>query len=296
MSSASRISASGISLAPASTIRMASSVPATIRSRSVLSTRSSSLGLTTKLPSTLPIRTAPTGVGNGMLETISAAEAPFMARMSYGLTWSTLIGSATSCVSYRHPLGNSGRIGRSIRRAVSVAFSPARPSRLKNDPGILPAAYIRSSTSTVSGRKSTSRMIARSGGTEDHSVARPDDNGAGGLLGQLAGLERDLLPLDLDGHARNGVRHIQFPSSSALRSAECFSFSSLVPNVDDGSDDGAIGCRRRWRLTAHSASPAWRVRQHPRQTRKSAHWVTQDGRVSRKPPVERGSPKGNRTA
>ena len=34
MSSASRISASGISLAPASTIRMASSVPATIRSRS----------------------------------------------------------------------------------------------------------------------------------------------------------------------------------------------------------------------------------------------------------------------
>ena len=34
MSSASRISASGISLAPASTIRIASSVPATIRSRS----------------------------------------------------------------------------------------------------------------------------------------------------------------------------------------------------------------------------------------------------------------------
>src|SRR6202034_1393874 len=96
---------------------------------------------------------------NGMLETISAAEAPFSASMSYGLTWSTDIGSATSWVSYRHPLGNSGRIGRSIRRAVSVAFSPARPSRLKKEPGILPAAYIRSSTSTVSGRKSTSRML-----------------------------------------------------------------------------------------------------------------------------------------
>ncbi len=39
-------------------------------------------GLTTKLPSTLPIRTAPTGVGNGMSEIISAAEAPFIARMS----------------------------------------------------------------------------------------------------------------------------------------------------------------------------------------------------------------------
>src|ERR1700755_2706521 len=42
-------------------------------------------------------------------------------------------------------------------RAVSVAFSLDLPSRRKNEPGILPAAYIRSSTSTVSGRKSTSR-------------------------------------------------------------------------------------------------------------------------------------------
>src|ERR1700722_3080088 len=42
-------------------------------------------------------------------------------------------------------------------RAVSVAFSPERPSRLKNEPGIFPAEYILSSTSTVSGRKSTSR-------------------------------------------------------------------------------------------------------------------------------------------
>src|SRR3954451_2824299 len=63
----------------------------------------------------------------------------------------------TSCVSKCQPFGKSGRIGRSIMRAVSVPFSPARPSRLKNEPGILPAAYMRSSTSTVSGRKSTSR-------------------------------------------------------------------------------------------------------------------------------------------
>src|SRR5205823_949344 len=39
-------------------------------------------------------------------------------------------------------------------RAVRIAFSPARPSRLKKPPGILPAAYIFSSTSTVSGKKS----------------------------------------------------------------------------------------------------------------------------------------------
>src|SRR5258706_9851225 len=50
-------------------------------------------------------------------------------------------------------------MGRSIMRAVRVPFSPARPSRLKNEPGILPAAYMRSSTSTVSGRKSTSRRL-----------------------------------------------------------------------------------------------------------------------------------------
>src|SRR3954451_21114276 len=50
-------------------------------------------------------------------------------------------------------------MGRSIIRAVSVPFSPARPSRLKNEPGILPAAYMRSSTSTVRGRKSTSRRF-----------------------------------------------------------------------------------------------------------------------------------------
>src|SRR5690349_15815380 len=39
-------------------------------------------------------------------------------------------------------------------RAVRIAFSPARPSRLKKPPGILPAAYAFSSTSTVSGKKS----------------------------------------------------------------------------------------------------------------------------------------------
>src|ERR1700742_2036465 len=42
-------------------------------------------------------------------------------------------------------------------RAVGVAFSPELASRRKNEPGILPAAYMRSSTSTVSGRKSPSR-------------------------------------------------------------------------------------------------------------------------------------------
>ncbi len=61
---------------------------------------------------------------------------------------------AMHCTSLRYPFGNSGRIGRSIIRAVRIARSVGRPSRLKKPPGIFPAAYIRSSTSTVSGKKS----------------------------------------------------------------------------------------------------------------------------------------------
>src|SRR3954467_12367107 len=138
---------------------MASCVPATTRSS--LGSRSvSSGGFTTKLPSSsMPTRTAPTGTSTGMSEIWIAADAPFIASTSYGLTWSIDIGIATSWVSRRQPFGKSGRIGRSIMRAVSVPFSPARPSRLKNEPGILPAAYMRSSTSTVRGRKSTSRRL-----------------------------------------------------------------------------------------------------------------------------------------
>ncbi len=86
------------------------------------------------------MRTAPTCAATGISEIARAAEAPFIARMSYGWTWSTEIGWETSCVSRCHPFGNSGRSGRSIMRAVSVAFSPALASRRKKEPGILPAA------------------------------------------------------------------------------------------------------------------------------------------------------------
>ena len=65
-----------------------------------------------------------------------------------------------TCTSLRKPFGQSGLIGRSIIRAVSVARSVARPSRLKKPPGIFPAAYIFSSTSTVSGKKSASGLAS----------------------------------------------------------------------------------------------------------------------------------------
>src|SRR5438876_288837 len=61
---------------------------------------------------------------------------------------------AMTCTSLRNPLGKSGRIGRSIRREAWTAASPGRPSRLKKPPGIFPAAYILSSKSQVSGKKS----------------------------------------------------------------------------------------------------------------------------------------------
>src|SRR5439155_1290650 len=42
--------------------------------------------------------------------------------------------------SFRKPFGKSGRIGRSVRRAVRMPSSEGRPSRRGNEPGILPAA------------------------------------------------------------------------------------------------------------------------------------------------------------
>ena len=58
------------------------------------------------------------------------------------------------CTSLRKSCGKSGRNGRSVKRQVSIAPSLARPSRLKNEPGIRPAAYSFSSKSTLSGKKS----------------------------------------------------------------------------------------------------------------------------------------------
>jgi hypothetical protein len=42
--------------------------------------------------------------------------------------------------SLKKPSGKSGRIGRSISRAIRVSRSVGRPSRLKKPPGMRPAA------------------------------------------------------------------------------------------------------------------------------------------------------------
>ncbi len=154
-SNASRRVSSDTSRAPASTIVIASRVPATTRSRSVsFSSSHTSGGFTTRRPSRNPMRTAPTGPPKGIEEIDSAADAPMTASTSGALSWSALSTVAITWTSLRNPLGNSGRSGRSMRRALSVARSPGRPSRLKKPPGIFPAANIFSSKSQVSGKKS----------------------------------------------------------------------------------------------------------------------------------------------
>ena len=160
-SKASSSVCSGTSFAPASTIVRPSLVPTTMRSSSEPSSISGSVGLTTSSPSTIPTRTPPTGPRKGSGEIWSAAEAPLMARMSCGVTRSAESVVQMTCTSFLKPWGQSGRIGRSIMRAVRIARSVGRPSRLKNPPGILPAAYIRSSTSTVSGKKSAPSRASR---------------------------------------------------------------------------------------------------------------------------------------
>ena len=87
---------------------------------------------------------------------MSAADAPMIEMTSGWLIWSAERTVAMTWTSLRNPSANDERIGRSIMRAVSVAFSEGRDSRLMKPPGSLPAAYMRSSKSTVSGKKSRS--------------------------------------------------------------------------------------------------------------------------------------------
>ena len=79
--SASTTAASGTSRAPPSTITIEESVPATTMSRADCSS-SWNVGFSTGFPSIRPTRTPETGSGNGMSDTMSAAEAPVIPRMS----------------------------------------------------------------------------------------------------------------------------------------------------------------------------------------------------------------------
>ena len=55
----------------------------------------------TKSSSSMPMRTAPTGPSNGMSESIRAADAPLIDRMSKALTLSIESTVVTTCTSLR---------------------------------------------------------------------------------------------------------------------------------------------------------------------------------------------------
>ena len=146
------------SVPPASTIMIATSPSSRRRPATTISNVDSSpswnVGCAIHSPSWCARRTAPIGPSNGMPETVSAADAPLIDATSCGFSRSAPRMVAMTCTSLRKSAGNDGRSGRSVSRQVRIACSPGRPSRRKNEPGILPAAYMRSSTSTVSGKKS----------------------------------------------------------------------------------------------------------------------------------------------
>ena len=138
------MTSSGTSFAPASTIAMASPVPATTRS-SLLSSNCANVGLTTSSPSTYPSLVAATGPSNGISDRHRAEDAPMMPRTSGSFSWSADRTVTMTWISLWKPFGKRGRRGRSVRRAARVATSVGRPSLRKKLPGILPAAYRRSS-------------------------------------------------------------------------------------------------------------------------------------------------------
>ena len=210
MSSASRISASGTSLAPHSTIRTASSVPATTRSMSVVSS-CSSVGLTTKLPSILPMRTAPTAVGYGTSEIISAADAPFIARMSYGWTWSTEsvrfdeLRLATPALREERPQRavDHARDQRRLLAGAALALEERAGDLARGVHALLDIHRQREEVDVA--------QVAGGRGGQHHGVAGGDRHGPGGLLGHLARLEGDLGTADFDGDPVH-FRHMSLSS------------------------------------------------------------------------------------
>ena len=137
---ASNITSSLTSLASASTILIASLVPATSKFIKEFSS-CSGVPLTMNSPSTKPTLTPAIGPLKGISETHKASDAPNIAAISGVASWSTDKTVLTLCTSFLNPSANNGLIGRSIIRAVNVPCSLGRPSLFKNPPGIFPTEY-----------------------------------------------------------------------------------------------------------------------------------------------------------
>ena len=135
----SSMTSSESSLASDSTIRMASVVPATIKS-SAESFISETVGLMTGLLSMKPTLTPAIGPLNGISDIDKAADAAIMEITSVCTSGLRLMTVMTTCTSLRKSSLNDGLKGLSISLEISVSFSEGLPSRLKNPPGIFPAA------------------------------------------------------------------------------------------------------------------------------------------------------------
>ena len=117
-----------------------------------------------------------------------------MATTSYRSSGFRAMTVQTTCTSLRRPLAKLGRSGRSVRRQVRIASSDGRPSRRKNEPGILPIGVVplfdvdrqREEVELVLG------VLRRGRRRQDHGlVVEVGGDGAGGLAGEAAGLETD---------------------------------------------------------------------------------------------------------
>ena len=142
----------------ASTIMIATSPESVTRPATTMSKTASSssvcVGNATHCLSIRATRVAPIGPENGSPAIWVDIDAALIASTSYSLSGLSARTVMTTWISLRRPDTNDGRSGRSISRQVRMASSEGRPSRRKNEPGMRPAAYIRSSTSTVNGKKS----------------------------------------------------------------------------------------------------------------------------------------------
>ena len=256
MSSASRISASGISLAPASTIRMASSVPATIRSSSEPPSGSAA-----------PLEAVVRSSSSGLIDEVAVDLAdPHRAdgrrerdvgdhqRGGCAVHGEDVVGvDVVDRQRDRHELRVIAPVLREERAHRTVDHArrerrllPRAPLALEERAGNLPRRVHALLDVHRQGQEVHVAHASRDCGREDHRVALADDDCSGGLLGHPAGLKRDLAAGDLHGDPRNGVTahiHCLPVPPVGRRTVFFFSFPNGWSLADTGRRPGHLaGC------------------------------------------------------
>ena len=133
------------------------------------------------------MRTAPTGPTNGSGEIINAAEAPLMQRCRAAVIRSAERTVQITCTSFLKPFGQSGRIGRSIMRAVSMARSVGAALALEEAAGDLPGG-VHALFDVDREREEVlalARLLPTLGRGEHHRVAGADDTAPSACFASL---------------------------------------------------------------------------------------------------------------